>query len=303
MALGLLLGLLLGVGLALLRDQFDRRLRDTDGIEEVFNLPVLGTIPQSRAIQHSGPGGELPPTGMEGEAFRMLRANLRYFNVDREIASILITSAAPQDGKTTVAWNVAMSEARAGKRVLYIEADLRRPTLSGHLGLSPDTGLSLVLSGAEPAAAIQNVQGVDLIFAGPLPPNPAELIESQRMTELLTWAKGEYDRVIVDTPPAAVVADAVSLFSQVDGVVIVARLNKSPREAAEHLRDQLANTGAPMLGIVINGVASPADSGYYRSQPTAMPFPDGPSGDTETEKDKSEPAEKAVPVSKSPQSR
>jgi receptor protein-tyrosine kinase len=265
---------------------------------------VLGTIPQSRAIQRSGPGGELPPTGMEGEAFRMLRANLRYFNVDREITSILITSAAPQDGKTTVAWNVAMAEARAGKRVLYIEADLRRPTLSGHLGISPDIGLSLVLSGAETApTAIQNVQGVDLIFAGPLPPNPAELIESQRMTELLTWGEEKYDRVIVDTPPAAVVADAVSLFNQVDGVVIVARLNKSPREAAEHLRDQLANTSAPMLGIVINGVASPADSGYYRSQPTATPFPADSSGDAETGQDKSEPAEKDVPVSKSPPSR
>lgn len=294
-ALGILLGVMLGIGLALLREQFDRRLRDAESIEEVFDVPVLGTIPQSRAISNTGPGGELIPTGMEGEAFRMLRANLRYFNVDRQITSILITSAAAEDGKTTVAWNVAAAEARAEKRVLFLEADLRRPRLAEHLGVDQDTGLSLVLAGVESsAAAIKNVQGVDLMAAGPLPPNPGELIESQRMTELLAWAEGEYDRVIVDTPPAAVVADAVSLFSQVDGVVIVSRLNKSPREAAEHLRDQLANTAAPLLGIVINGVASPADSGYYRSQPMANSFPDSPNGSAKAKKSPAKPLKRAA---------
>lgn len=264
-ALGILLGLLLGAGLALLREQLDRRLRDLEDIEEVFRLPVLGTIPRSRALLESGPGAELAPTGAEGEAFRMLRANLLYFNVDREIGSILFTSAAAQDGKTTVAWNLARAEARAGTRVLFIEADMRRPRLAAALELSGDEGLSLVLAGvSEPATAIVEAHGVDLLQAGPLPPNPAELIESTRMNELLSWAEGEYERVIVDTPPAAVVADAVPLFSRVGGVAIVARMEKSPREPAESLRDQLTNTGAPALGLVVNGVETPADSSYYR---------------------------------------
>jgi succinoglycan biosynthesis transport protein ExoP len=273
-ALGILLGILLGICLALLREQLDRRLKDLDEVEEMFDLPVLGTIPQSQAILHSGPEVELTPTGMEGEAFRMLRANLRYFNVDREVTSILVTSAAPQDGKTTVAWNVALAEARAGKRVLYLEADLRRPSLADHLGLESDNGLSLVLVGnSDRQAAIQRMHDVDLMLAGPLPPNPAELIESQRMSELLAWAEREYDRVIIDTPPAAVVADAVALFSQVGGVVVVVRLRKSPRDATEHLRDQLANTGAPVLGLVINGVGAPSDNGYYRTPATTTgPF-------------------------------
>jgi succinoglycan biosynthesis transport protein ExoP len=274
-ALGLLLGIFLGIGLALLREELDRRMRDIDDVEEVFGMPVVGTIPQSRAIPELGPGAELTPTGMEGEAFRMLRANLRYFNVDREIKTILITSAAPQDGKTTVSWNIALADARADERVLLLEADLRRPTLARNLGLpTPEDGLSLVLAGAsKPEDAIQNVHGVDLLPAGPLPPNPAELIESKRMAELLAWAEREYDRVVIDTPPAAVVADALSLFSRVGGVVIVTRLLKSPRSAAVHLRDQLSNTGAPVLGMVVNGVPAPPESSYYRPQEPVNSFP------------------------------
>jgi tyrosine-protein kinase len=276
LALGILLGLVLGIGLALLREQLDRRVRDLDEVEDVFGLSILGTIPQSRAILDDGLGAELAPTGMEGEAFRMLRANLRYFNVDREITTMLITSAAPQDGKTTVAWNVALAEARAEERVLFIEADLRRPTLAEHLGISTDNGLSLVLAGlSERADAIQNIAGVDLMAAGPLPPNPAELIESKRMEELIAWAEQEYDRVIIDTPPAAVVADALPLFSRVNGVVIVTRLQRSPREGALHLRDQLLNTGAPVLGMVVNGVTAPPDNSYYRPQGMSGPFSKG----------------------------
>ncbi len=273
-ALGILLGIFLGVGLALLREQLDRRVRDIEDVEDVFGMPVLGTIPQSRNIPKLGPGVELPPTGMEGEAFRMLRANLRYFNVDREINTILITSAAPQDGKTTVSVNIALADARAGERVLLVEADLRRPTVAQKLGVkSRDSGLSLVLAGArKPEDAIESLHGVDVLPAGPLPPNPAELIESKRMQDLLSWAEREYDRVIIDTPPAAVVADALSLFGQVGGVVIVTRLQQSPRGAAEHLRDQLANTGAPVLGIVVNGVPAPPESSYYRPQEISKSF-------------------------------
>jgi succinoglycan biosynthesis transport protein ExoP len=308
-ALGLLLGIFLGIGLALLREQLDRRIRDIDDVEEVFGLPVLGTIPQSRAIPELGPGAELPSTGMESEAFRMLRANLRYFNIDREITSILITSAAPQDGKTTVSWNIALADARAEERVLLVEADLRRPTIAQNLGLpTPEKGLSLVLAGvAEPAEAIQNVHGVDLMPAGPLPPNPAELIESKRMAELLTWAEQEYDRVILDTPPAAVVADALSLFSRVGGVVIVTRLLQSPRGAAEDLRDQLANTGAPVLGMIVNSVPAPPESTYYRSQATES-FPANaaktaavpPAESDDAAEPATEPQSEPAPTGKSP---
>ena len=272
-ALGILLGILLGIGLAVVREQFDRRLRDLEDVEEILRLPVLGTIPRSRAIAERGAGAELTPTGSEGEAFRMLRASLHYFNVDRTVTSILITSAAAQDGKTTVAWNLALAEARAGTKILYIEADLRRPSLAGALGINDDDGLSLVLAGAsEPAGALRTIQGVDVLTAGPLPPNPAELIESKRMTELLQWAEREYDRVVVDPPPSAVVADAVPLFNRIGGIAVVVRLQESPREPLEQLKDQLVNTNAPVLGIVVNGVEGPSDSSYYRGQTATGPF-------------------------------
>lgn len=286
-ALGILLGLLLGIGLAVGREQFDRSLRDLDDIDEILRLPVLGTIPRSRAISERGAGAELTPTGAEGEAFRMLRASLHYFNVDRTVTSILVTSAAAQDGKTTVAWNLALAEARAGTRILYIEADLRRPSLAASLGVSDDDGLSLVLAGiSQPAGAIRTIDGVDVLTAGPLPPNPAELIESKRMSELLKWAENEYDRVIVDTPPSAVVADAVPLFSLIGGIAVVVRLQKSPREPLEQLKDQLVNTSAPVLGIVVNGIEGATDSTYYRGQTATGPFAkNGPSAQQKIDTD------------------
>ncbi len=264
-ALGILLGIVLGISLALLRDQFDRRLKTVEEAEAAFGLPVLATVPQSRQIGDTA-GIEAGLRGEESEAFRMLRANLQYFGIDQELKSILITSPASEDGKTMVAWNLALAEAHAGKRILYVEADLRRPTLSQRLPLSSEKGLGLVLAGGiEAKTAIQKVQGVDVLSAGPLPPNPAELIDSQRMENLLDWAEGEYDRVVVDTPPAAIVADALPLIKRVDRVLVVVRLRRTARDAAEHLREQLTIIEAPVIGLVVNGAAGQADDSYYRS--------------------------------------
>jgi tyrosine-protein kinase len=261
-ALGILLGLVLGVSLALLRDQFDRRLKTVEEAEAMFGLSVLASVPQSRQI---GDTGDTTLRGEEAEALRMLRANLRYFGAERELTSILITSPASEDGKTMVAWNLALTDAHASKRVLYVEADLRRPTLAEHLDLQGETGLGLVLAGSlEGPEAIQKVRGVDVIPAGPLPPNPAELIDSKRMEELLEWASREYDRVIVDTPPAAVVADALPLIQRVDRMLVVIRLGHTPRDSAEALREQLAHVGAPVIGLVVNGAAPHSDDSYYR---------------------------------------
>ncbi|HEY7456604.1 MAG TPA: polysaccharide biosynthesis tyrosine autokinase [Solirubrobacterales bacterium] len=262
-ALGILLGLVLGISLALLRDQLDRRLKTEEEAEGMFGLSVLASVPESRQI-----GGEDDATlrGEEAEAFRMLRANLRYFSVNGELNSILITSPASEDGKTMVAWNLALTEAHAGKRILYVEADLRRPTLADHLELERETGLGLVLAGSlEASDAIQRSHGVDVLPAGPLPPNPAELLDSKRTEELLEWAEAEYDRVVVDTPPAAVVADALPLIRRVDRMLVVIRLGHTPRDSAKRLREQLAHIEAPVIGIVVNGAAQKSDDSYYRA--------------------------------------
>jgi succinoglycan biosynthesis transport protein ExoP len=260
-ALGLMLGLLLAVGGTLLREQLDRRLRDATDVTDLLNVPVLAAIPENRATTRHG--NPLEPA--DGEAFRMLRTNLRYFNVDEELNSIVVMSAAAKEGKTTISWNLARAEAKAGKRVLLIEADLRRPTLGRNLGVAARGGLTLILAGVTtPADALSTVSGVDVITAGPPPPNPAELIESQRMRKLIQWGEDQYDRVIVDTPPAAMVADAIPLVPMVSGVVIVVRLGQSGRDAVERLQTQLANVDAPVLGVVVNGSVVRKSDSYYQ---------------------------------------
>lgn len=271
---GAFLGILLGVGLALLLERLDRRLRDPKEIEEIFDRPILGAIPESRPLARAGPArANLQP--QEGEAFRMLRANLRYFDIDREVESVLVTSAAPGDGKTTVAWNLASTAAGAGGKVILIEADLRHPGLANNLGLRGSAGLSTVLAGeATLQGTIQEIpvqerangrglRTVDVLLAGPLPPNPSDLLESDRMREVIADAERSYDLLVIDTPPTSVVSDAIPLIKQVGGVIVVARLAKTTREAATHLRNQLRNLDARVFGIVVNAVGSDADSYGY----------------------------------------
>jgi succinoglycan biosynthesis transport protein ExoP len=272
--LGVFLGLLLGVGLALLFERLDRRVRDPKEIEEIFGRPILGAIPNSRTLDRSGPAQEALPA-KEDEAFRMLRANLRYFNIDRGDESVLITSAAPGDGKSTVAWNLAAAAAGAGSRVLLIEADLRNPALATNLGLYGTPGLSTVLSGeADMADVVQQIpvqasangrgaRTVDVLLAGPLPPNPADLLESDRMSEVIRTGESKYDLLVIDTPPASVVSDAIPLVNQVGGVIVVSRLARTTREAATHLRNQLRNLDAPVLGVVVNATGSDSEAYGY----------------------------------------
>ena len=258
-ALGLVVGILLALAAIFLREQLDRRIRSPEEIEELYGVPILGTVPTSRAAAHGGGDSAV------NEAVLMLRANLRYIDGAREQRSLLLTSAAPQEGKTMVAWNLARASAGAGERVLLIEADLRRPTLAQVAGTTSTNGLGLVLAGGEhPENAIRSVAGVDLLPAGPPPPNPAELIEGPRMTKLLEWGEANYDRVIIDTPPASLVADAVPLFGRVGAILTVARLGHSTRDAVENLSDQLRRLHAPLVGVVVNGAPRPTETSYYR---------------------------------------
>jgi non-specific protein-tyrosine kinase len=273
-ALGLVLGVLLGVGLALLFDRVDRRLREPQEAADIFGRPVLGTIPESRGMR--GAEEEKPLDEIDAEAFRMIRASLRYFNVDRDIRSVLVTSAAPGDGKSTVVWHLASTAASLGARVLVIEADLRNPSLGRfHWSNRRTPGLSGHLAGyASFQDAIEPIPidrpgtngsalpgRFDVMFAGDKPPNPTDLIESERMHDLIRHAEDVYDLVLIDTPPTSIVSDAIPLVSWVSGILVVCRLGKNTRDVAGTLRDQLANLDAPVLGIVVNGV--PMDTRAY----------------------------------------
>jgi capsular exopolysaccharide synthesis family protein len=259
--LGLIGGLALGIALAFLLDLLDARIKEPEEVEEILRVPALGSVPRSRTLERVVAEETVPGPALE--AFLALRTNLRYFNVDREIRSVMVTSATSQDGKTTVSLGLAQAAARSGTRTLLIEADMRRATLAKSDGLVSLTGLSLVLAREHDIRdAIVEVpldedrhpdNVLHIIPAGPVPPNPAALLESDRMEEVIRFAEAEYELVVIDTPPITVVADAIPLLRLVSGVVAVCRLNKTRRDALVSLRHQLENVNAPLLGVVLNG--------------------------------------------------
>jgi len=271
---GAVLGLLLGLAIAFVLERFDRRIREPEELERIYGLPMLGAVPKSAAL--SGKGSTLPPA--EAEAFSLIRAHLRFFNVDRDVRAIVIASPAPNDGKTTIARHLAEAAARSGSRVLLLELDLRQPSLVEQLGIQSGPGLAEVLIGAVTiseatqsvvlqASSGEGISGhtLDLLAAGAvLPPNPGELIESQAMDTLLEQAKSSYDLVVIDTPPLTAVSDAFPLLTKVDGVVIVGRVGHSRRDDAEQLHQVLASSGAPLLGVIANEAKSGGPVPYPR---------------------------------------
>lgn len=276
--LGGAFGLMFGIGLALLLERLDRRIRQPGELGDTFALPILGTVPNSEALLRSqngkgsekvvGKGSEKVVEALpfaDAESFRMLRSRLRYFNVDRDVRSVVITSAAPGEGKSTVAWNLAATAAGIGSKVLSIEADLHQPSFAATRGIRPLPGLAELLTGQSSLdAVIQKVpvpergngegpsRSLDVITSGAKPPNPVELLESNEMARLLDEFEERYDLVVLDTPPAGALADAIPLMKLVSGVIVVAELGKTTRDDAVHLRDQLRNLDAPVLGVVAN---------------------------------------------------
>jgi capsular exopolysaccharide synthesis family protein len=271
-------GLLFGLVVAMTWEQLDRRLKHSSELERVFGLPVLATVPRSRALASSNGTALRQLPGSEAEAFQLLRANLRFLNTDKELRSVVVTSPGTGDGKSTVALNLAKADASAGKKVLLIEADMRRPSLGRLLGLASDVGLANYLS--DPSLElVQVAQAVpvahrgngshspvtmDVVQAGSVPSNPSGLVNSERMANLVKEAEGHYDLVVIDTAPAGVVADAIPLMSQATSVVIVGRVGQVTGPEADSLRAQLERIDAPAFGLVANFArAEDQTYGYY----------------------------------------
>jgi receptor protein-tyrosine kinase len=274
--IGALLGLLIGLAAAFVLQHLDRRLREPSDLEDVYDVPLLGVVPESPALRRAQESGdhtsELPTN--EAEIFGLLRAHIRYFNVDRDLRTVVIVSAAPGDGKSTVARYLAMATATVGSRVLFLEADLRRPMAAKYFGIHQAPGVSEVLVGQESLeSAVQHVEiasrkgtevGVDVLVAGGvLPPNPPQVIESQAMASLIADAKASYDLVVIDTPPLVLLPDAFPLLRQADGVLIVSRLGTNRRDVAARLRDTLASVEAPVVGVIANGYKRPRGASAY----------------------------------------
>ena len=269
--LGALFGVLLGVGLALVREQADRKLRRTEQVTAAFDAPVLTTVPRSRALKRHKPFADLPP--QVAEAFRMLQMNLRFARTE-PVRSVLVTSARTGEGKTTVSWNLAAAAASGGLSVALVEADLRRPSMAQRYDLETAPGLAEALQGeVSISAALQTIlpipgsanpvghpRPLHVIVAGSPAPNPWALMQSSVMARVLEVLRKDHDLVVIDTPPLPHVSDAISLLRHVDGVLITASVNSTRGPEATRLRDQLQGLDANVLGVVANGGS--AMSGY-----------------------------------------
>ncbi|MBY0063434.1 MULTISPECIES: CpsD/CapB family tyrosine-protein kinase [Priestia] len=213
-----------------------------------------------RLLSHNSPKDPV------AEQYRTIRTNIQFSDADQDIKSIVLTSTGPGEGKSTTASNLATVYAQQGLRVLLIDADLRKPTAHYTFRLENHVGLTNVLtkqSTLGQAVQATEVQDLSLLTSGPIPPNPAELLASNNMTELLKEMKAQFDMVIFDTPPVLAVADAQILANQVDGSILVVSSGKTDKEAAVKAKELLLKANAKVLGAVLNNRKMEEGSDYY----------------------------------------
>jgi polysaccharide biosynthesis transport protein len=285
LAIGSVMGLLLGIGTALLLEALDNSVKTVKEAQDIFDLTVLGTIPTMegaekvnvKSLERTRP--QLPvrdmPRSAVSEAFRMLQANLKFLSSDNPPRVIVMTSSVPQEGKSTTTANLALVLAEMGHRVLLADADLRRPSQHQIWELPNSVGLTniLVETGKWSGSVRSENEHLDIITAGVIPPNPVRLIDSQRMAHLITEWRELYDFVLIDTPPLAVASDALLLAQMTDGLLMVARPGVLTAASAETSKAALSKINgddkdakrATVLGLVMNGVIpeNEPDSYYY----------------------------------------
>jgi capsular exopolysaccharide synthesis family protein len=268
--LAMFVGLMLGAGIVFLIEAMDDTLKGPEEIARQLGLPVLGIIaahgPEKMKLITINES--LSPVT---EAFRSLRTNLQFASVDNPLHSVLVTSPSPDDGKSTIAGNLAVIMAQAGRQVVVLDADLRKPSLHMLFRVPNRTGFSSLFTatGVSPDGNLRNteVTNLKIMTSGELPPNPSELLGSEKMTKILEQAGNQFDFIVVDSPPLLAVTDAAVLAPKVDGVLLVIKPGVSKLQACKHAVEQLKMVGAHILGVVLNDVKINSSSyykGYYK---------------------------------------
>jgi capsular exopolysaccharide synthesis family protein len=263
----LVLGLVVGSGLAFLRDWLDQRLRSAEEIKQVMQIPILGVVPHivgARTPSQRGMQLHLEPMSDVAEAYRTIRTGVYFGTPGGAAKTILVTSPAPGDGKTTLASNLAVAMAQAGNRIILIDADFRKPMQHKIFQLTKGIGMSSVLAGTmtlEEAIQETVVPNLSVLPCGPIPANPSEILNSQAFADVLDHLVEAYDHVIIDSPPVLPVTDARILAAGADATILAVRAEKSTRKGSVYARDTLASVGARLLGVVVNDV--PRRKGIY----------------------------------------
>lgn len=267
-ALGLVLGLLIGVGIAVLRSTLDTRVRSEDDIPALTDAALLGTI----AYDEEAVGQPLivqgSPHSRRAESFRRLRTNLQFVEVDDNRRHVLVTSSLPGEGKSTTAINLAITLADAGTRVVLVDSDLRRPSVSKYLGLEGSVGLTTVLIGRVPLEAAVQPWGETNLFvlpSGEVPPNPSELLGTAQMERLVAKLDQTFDVVVIDSAPLLPVTDSAVLAKLTGGTVLVIRAGEIHNAQVQEAIRVLSTVGVSLHGVVLNGVAQ-SDASEYRYQ-------------------------------------
>jgi polysaccharide biosynthesis transport protein len=275
LGMGSVLGLMLGIGLALVQEARDQRLRSADEVQSMLELPLLGVIPHMygrTTLAQKGQMVHLQPMSAAAEAYRTLRTVVQFGATGGKARSLLFTSPASGDGKSTAASNLAIAMAQAGRKVLLLDADCRRPAQHFIFGLDEGTGFCSLLGDGnafEQAIRPSGIGNLDILPCGPTPPNPAEVLSSELFLQMLSALQERYDHVVIDSPPANVVTDAQILSAIVDVSILVLRSQSSTRHEARYTRDRLLRVGGRVLGVVVNDVPHRFVSrGYYYSDST-----------------------------------
>lgn len=265
LGLGLVLGLLLGVGLAVLRHLFDTTVRTDADVEEITEEPVIGAVHYDPRAGKEPLIVESDPSSPRSEAFRAVRTNLMFVDAANHPRTILLTSSIPGEGKSTTIANLALTLAQSGSSVCLIEADLRRPRLLEYLGLEGSAGLTDVLIERAQLDDVLQPYGADrleVVGAGAIPPNPSELLASDAMSRVLTQLSARFDYVLIDTPPVLPVTDAVVLSTKVDGVIVLVGTTIVRKEQLEATIESLNAVDNTLLGLVLNRVGHKSSGGY-----------------------------------------
>lgn len=264
-AAGLGLGLVLGIGIATLRDALDNTVKSREALEDIANVGLVGSIPLDKERRNQAAISFDTDNSAIAEAFRKLRTNLQFLAVDNPPRIIVLTSSMPSEGKSTTAINVALALAEGERSVVLVDGDMRRPTLAKYLDLVGSVGFSTVLSGrASLDDALQKTRfpGLTVLTSGAIPPNPSELLGSQAARKLLSELRSQFDYVIVDSTPLLAVTDAAILAAGADAVLIMTRFGQTKREQLAHAVGSLESVGAPLLGAVFTMMPTRGRSTY-----------------------------------------